>query len=845
MISLPIDSKISEIVNAFSRTKNVILTAPPGTGKTIRVPAALAQQLMLTNLSALSKKNAVSKKIIVLVPKRIAALAAAQRTAEEQNWQLGEQVGFQVRFENKTSLNTKLIFMTEGVFVKKMQNSDFMNSIDTIIFDEFHERSALNDIALAYCYEYQLLTEKLNILIMSATLNTDILKNYLQNPIHIDLQVKTFPLTVIKHSQAQKIIFDQQLVQQLVEKTKEAWSKQKSDILIFLPGMSEIRFLENKLNTLLPNIKTERLHGSLKLEEQKRIISSRSERRIILSTNIAESSITLPNVDCVIDSGLEKKVSYENKIGFHRLELKRISHFSAQQRAGRAARTMAGICYQMWHDSDDLSMPAEIEPEILKSSLLEETLILLSVGISDPQNFSWLTKPKNQFQPLLIKYKTWGLINNNNTLTPIGKMIQSCPLDIEKSIIFIQLCEHGFHKQSAYFCAYWETNDFSNETTDDPFLNPQRLNDLGQKIERQLLDFYNSNKNSNTNSNTNSYEISYENDKLNILFKTQLLKIFIKNFPEKMGQRKLEQNVNSDLGISALGRGIQFAKSLIDNTHQYYILLKGRELQAHLTWIEFALGYSENLFLQLTEDQQKRDTEFTIDFDKKIIYKQDKKMIGLFVISKTNKIPLNQNESFPGFKNLFLQNYEDFLKHHPDWINYEIRINFLSYKKLILELQDSDFIYLNDLKLKILESLTDSIHSLEDFFNYPLFDLLNIYTPENILFYLKKLVNQFQLPNGKSIPIDYSSDNAPMISLRIQEALGIFKTPFIIENKIPLTFELLAPNYRPAQITSQLEKFWQISYFEVRKELRARYPKHDWPENPLEWKPEMSKRIKK
>lgn len=815
--ALPIDPFVPKVLAGLLHSSSVILTAPPGSGKTLRVPAALAQQLI-------EKKSA--QKIVVLVPKRIAAVSAANRIAEENNWQLGNEVGYQVRFDQKYSAQSKLVFMTEGVFVKRLANSDFLKSIDTIVFDEFHERSSLNDIAFGYCFEQQLLSEQnkhLKLLVMSATLETEKLEKFLENSVQVHVDLKPFPLEIVRSKKSQRLQFDPTTTELIVDTIKDAFRKQNKDILVFLPGLYEIRQVQNKLNATLAQIQTEILHGSIPLDEQKRILSRSAQRRIILSTNVAESSLTLPSVDAVVDSGLEKKSIFERKIGFQKLELKRISLFSAKQRAGRAARVGPGVCYQMWHESDELSMNEQIEPEILKSSLLEETLILLSVGVTNPQQFSWLDKPTQSFDLVLKKFKKWNLIDSTNKITHLGLEVQSCPLDLERGLLFVELSMLGYQRQAARFIAFLETNDMGklNHAVD---LHDLPLNDLGRRIETQLLNIR----------IQQSPLTSTQN------FRDALIKTFLRFFPEKMAQKK-----EGSVGISSLGRGVHFANHLLHKDSDYFLLLSGRDTSDTITSIDFAVSFSQKEFEIFSQDEQRTETDYVLDFEKKMVYKVQKKLSGLFVLSTSAKTPLDINKDQELFKEILKLHFDEFIAKHPQAQGYFKKIDFLKRKQKTLGLSEEDFFFISDLNAKAHESISDSIQSLVEFLDFDLYQLFLFFTPEQIKSNLQKLPSNYTLPSGKQIPIDYVSEQAPLISARLQEFLGVLKTPHLLDQRLPITVELLAPNYRPTQITGDLENFWKSSYQDVRKDLRARYPKYDWPENPLDWKPEMSKRIKK
>ena len=315
MIPLPIDSYLDQIIQKIFSDHPLILMASPGSGKTTRVPAQLLMAL---------QKQRNQKKIIVIVPKRLAAVSAADRIASENNWDLGLDVGYQVRFESKCDASTQLIFMTEGLFLKKVKDPDFWNDVAFMILDEFHERSTHIDLILGLCFERKILKSDLQIIVMSATLNSEKLKNYFGDFNFIEINQRPYKLETIYQKNSQRLICDQQFYDNLKAATLSASKTAKKDILIFLPGFGEILKTQNILKPLFPSTQIELIYGGLTLVEQKRILNkTRSDRRILLATNIAESSLTIADVDCVIDSGLEKSVVREKKMGFSKRKVQR------------------------------------------------------------------------------------------------------------------------------------------------------------------------------------------------------------------------------------------------------------------------------------------------------------------------------------------------------------------------------------------------------------------------------------------------------------------------------------------------------------------------------------------
>lgn len=793
-IKLPVDAHIEEILSAIDAYDSVILSAPPGSGKTTRIPAALFGEF---------------KKIIVLVPKRIAAISAAMRIAEENNWTLGREVGYQVRFENRSEKHTQIVFMTEGVFIKKLQDPELWTDLGLIIFDEFHERSSQLDLALGLTLERQILEEKIKIMIMSATLNTTKLNKFLGKPKEIEIKTAPHPLEIIKCKRSQRLKIDQAFSDLMVESLQAATIRTKGDILIFLPGLSEIRFIERVIQAKFRQFEIGILHGSTNLAEQKYILQGKtdSKRRIILATNIAESSLTIPGVDCVIDSGLVKKSVTETKIGFKKLELTRISLFSAKQRAGRAARTGPGVCYQLWHDSDERSMPEAIIPELVFSDLLEESLTLLSLGISDPDSFSWLDRPKKKFSDAISQLRAWGLVN-----TAKGRMVQAVPLDLERSVLFVDLCLSGFQNTACRFLAFLETTNFER-LNEFPDFESFELPELGRKIENQL---------SRTRIKMDAITSG--------TFKEQLIKLFFRDFPRRIAKRK-EKN----LAVSSLGRGVELLPFLTGEA-DYFLLFSGRDLTDAVTKCDFAIGFSAAEFEKYSSESIKQIVEIKFDLERRRLFKIEKKVAGLFVISEASKVFVNEANEPALFKEYFDKNFSELLAHHEHYKNYVTKVGFLKKKT------ESNFTYLEELAPETFIAIGNSISSINAFLEMNLFEILLHVTPEEVKKNLLLLPGNFTLPSGKVVSIDYESEQAPKISARIQELYGQSVNPTVLGGKVRMTIELLAPNYRPTQITSQLENFWQTSYIEIKKELKARYPRHAWPDDPNNFKHEPKKK---
>ncbi len=813
MIQLPIDSYLDQIIEKIFSDHPLILTASPGSGKTTRVPARM--------LATLRHKK-INQKIIVIVPKRLAAVAACDRIATENNWILGNDVGYQVRFDSNCKSETQLIFMTEGLFLKKVQDPTFWNSVGFMILDEFHERSSNIDLILGLSFERKILNNDLQIIVMSATLNTEKLKAYFGEHGLVDIQQRPFHLETVYQKNAQSLICDQKFYENLKSTVILAFKKSKKDILVFMPGFREILKAQNILKPVFANTQIEFVYGGLSLPDQKRILNkSNSERRIILATNIAESSLTLPDLDCVIDSGLEKTVVREKKMGFTKLETVRISKFSATQRAGRAARISDGFAFKLWHEIDERSLPEQKKPEILDSDLTKEVLLLSELGTINFTNFSWLDKPDFQkIQSAVKKLQLWNLITNENKITERGKFISQIPLDIEKSVLFYELCKAGAQVAACQFFAKLETVDFSKR----PKWNPYDLNsdldylfelaptETQKKIESQLINI------------SKQFSSLAKNN-----FEFLLLEIFAKYFPEKICLKK-----TNGTGLSASGRGVEFAENsatVSDKiSNDYIIALSGFEKSQAVTTIQLGVGYSREQATSILKKYLKIEDTIEYKSESNRFMKRTVQKFGEFVFIESSPESLSKAELAKNWKNFVLKSSSVFLRLNPSYEKLLNKLNFLSAKKDILLIAVSDFNFLNTFESKLIEQLTENITDFEDFltadFIFYLFDLI----PEKIKNYISQLPDHVQLPTGRVVAVDYVDPKAPMISAKIQDFFGWPQTPKIVDDLIPYTTQLLAPNMRPAQITNDLNNFWKNSYKDVRKDLRARYPKHNWPE---------------
>lgn len=826
MIQLPIDSYLQDILNKILQDKPVILTASPGSGKTTRVPARLLRHLQQAN---------VLKKIIVIVPKRLAAVAAADRIATENNWTLGEEVGYQVRFEHLCQKKTQLIFMTEGLFLNKAADPTFWDQVGYIFLDEFHERSAQIDLILGLCFERKILVNDIQLVVMSATLNTEKLKSYFKDYSQIDIQQPPYQLTVSFQKAAQKLTCDSAFYDSLKLTTIQAVKTAQKDILIFLPGSREILKAQTALQPIFPNLKIEIVTGSMSLQQQKKVLNKTdSNRRIILATNIAESSLTLPQIDCVIDSGLEKVVYRERKLGFTKLEITRISKFSATQRAGRAARTSDGLCFKMWHEIDERSFPDQKKPEITTSELWDELLLLSNLGISDFENFSWLEKPNSiKISSAQKQLQKWNLIDTQNRPTNQGQQISKIPLDTVSAILFYLLCANRFSTEACEIFCRLDSIDLSGRpkinplilTTDLDYLFASPKTEAQKKIERQLAEL--AKKIPTAGGKLDLTSAGTEND-----FETTLLEIYSNYFPHRICLKK-----SKSTGLSASGRGIEFSDSsslLSENIpNDYFLVFSGAEKNPATTIVQLGLGYSKKQALSVLKKYLTIEQKIDFKIENQKFTKKTIQKFGEFIFAESNPESLSKEELTENWKTYVKQDPALFLNLNPSYQKIIDKIQFIRSKQELLKINISEFEFIEQFAQRLTDYLMNHFSDFNEILHTDFVFHLQEVIPAQILQLLIDLPSVLKLPTGRTVTINYTDPKAPLISAKIQDCFLWHKSPTLLSNQIPVTIELLAPNMRPAQITNDLNNFWQNSYHEVRKELRARYPRHSWPEDVL------------
>ncbi len=821
--TLPISECIGDVEQALNTSNTAILEAPPGAGKTSIVPLALLNATWLQEHEC----------ILMLQPRRVAARAAAQRMASLLNERVGETVGYHIRNEKKFSTTTRILVITEGILTRRLQSDPELSGVACIIFDEFHERNLDADIGLAYClYSRELLRESdnpLKLLVMSATLEGLALSEYLNNPPLIKSEGSSFPVDI----QFQKNnISESEYFSQLERTLKNTIVNTNGDILVFLPGTGEIRRLQAELETTCTSdIKIYPLHGSLNADQQSAALQGTPGiRKIILATDIAETSVTIDGISTVIDSGFSRGPVYDPKSGLTRLATRRISKASATQRAGRAGRTGPGQCIRLWSKSQHENLIAHYPAEILSADLCPLALQLLAWGVNDINELQWLNPPPSaayeRGKELLAALGAVTTIEHAHhaQITSMGKRMSELPVHPRLAHMLIVAEEQ---KQSLLACdiaaLLSERDPLQNQHSDfsyrlDLIRNnekcPTHLSRWKQRIQQQSKSLH---RLCNSKADTRA---DYSKDTLAILLAAA--------FPDRIANQ-----VNSEKAQYKIANG-RMANLSLEDTNRSHDWLIAIELGGYEGRKEDRIFLACELNPRLFENALRSNISKTTrsDWDKATgrFLAEECEQVGAIVLS-THPINIDAETRMDTICALIRKEGLRLLNWDEATIQWRQRVLLarahqgdswpdVSEETLLATLEDwlRPFLLsvskLDDLKLLNIASALGQLLSWDQ---------------QNTLNEL--LPTHFRVPSGSKVKIDYSQ-SPPVLSVKLQEMFGCNASPSVMNGELPLVVHLLSPARRPIQITQDLAGFWQNSYESVKRDMKGRYPKHPWPDDP-------------
>lgn len=853
MTPLPIDRYLPEIVTAAGRNRALVLVAEPGAGKTTRVPPALLRGNVL---------KPDHPNLVLLQPRRVAARASAERIADENGWTLGNEVGYHVRFDRKVGPGTRLRVLTEAILTRQLLDDSFLEGVGAVVLDEFHERSLHTDIALALLREVrQTVREDLVLVVMSATLEAAPVARFLDNCPIVRVQGRTFPVVINYRGQppgAERT----PLPDRAAEAVEEAIAAEPrgGDVLVFLPGAEEIRRTGRRLESAAQrrDLLVLPLHGSLRAEEQIRALRPADRRKIILATNIAETSLTIDGVDTVIDGGLARVAGYDPSRGLDRLELKRISKASATQRAGRAGRTRPGRCIRLWTPSEEQAMADFERPEIQRVDLCGTALALHAWGKSDLRNFGWYEPPPEQ--TLLAAERLLEMLGalENGAITPAGRQLVGLPVHPRLARLLSAAAEQGLLKKGAAIAALLSEKDIllSDSTAEPRQRGPTAQGPSDLLIRLELLDRaerarFAAHLRSEGIDPIAARQAARIRDELLRLGRQYprtekrtaddeaLLRLLLYAYPDRVVRRR-ERDPSA--GVMVGGAGVRLAAESVVRQPEFFLALDARHdprSPAREALVRIASAIEPTWLEELFPNQIRRERMVLYDEQPDRVIARGAVYYRDLLLREERDAPVDPDHASHVLADAARPRAMEIFESSEPAREWLARLALL--RKHVPEhpwprsTQDE----LGDLLASIargkrsIEELrrADLLSLLRGPLEYPLDRLFEELAPESI-----------GVPSGSRIRLSYTKGERPVLAVRLQEIFGWAQTPRVAAGRVPVVLHLLAPNFRPVQITDDLQSFWSSTYFRVRKDLRVRYPKHSWPEDPLTARPEAKVR---
>jgi len=854
MPTLPINAVLPEIKNALNNHTRLVLQAPPGAGKTTAVPIALLDQEWLGD-----------KQIILLEPRRLAARNAAARMAFLLNEKVGESVGYQIRQDNCFSDKTKILVVTEGILTRKLQADPELKKTALVIFDEFHERSLHADLSLALCLQsQQVLREDLKILVMSATLNTDAVASLLDNAPIIQSEGRSFPVEVKyldkENNQNSNLSPQLRLLSSLMNAVNKVIHNHTGNCLVFLPGVKEINQLAKQIKQTLDsesikNILIAPLHGSLNKQQQDLAIASppnktiqdKAIRKIVLATNIAETSITIEGITCVIDSGLERLLDYSPASGMNRLKTQQISQDSAEQRSGRAGRLSAGVCYRLWTAQQQPRLLKHASAEILHSDLSSLVLELANWGVTELDEMQWMdTPPGSASEQAKTLLQQLNAIDDKGKIKPHGR--DMLKLGTHPRLAHMMLSSVNI-KQAYHACLI-----ASLLTEKDIFLaNADKNADIHDRLNVLQQTQHSKNNQHGIDSKQCKRILQTADDffkRLKRCSKETINKETPDNnfsgvllayaYPDRIAKKR---NGNDARYLLSNGKGAVIPPHLQQHLHEYIVVANLDARQGEACIYLAADINAEQLQEYFIDNIQKKEKVEWNEKTQRVEVKQSSS-IGNIILQESI---INSSETREAVQQCLIQAIKNSavdclnwtpqanaLKQRVQFINHHFKNNPALKKQYDDKLPDfSEEALTNTLEEWLQPHLTRE-NSLKQCLKLELHSLLlNQLSWEQQQLIKKLAPEKISVPSGSSVSIDYSDPVQPVLAVRLQEVFGLYDTPTVLNGHCKLMMHLLSPARHPMQVTQDLNSFWQTTYHDVKKDLRGKYKRHYWPDDPF------------
>ncbi len=846
-LSLPIDPVLPDLVDALRRHPAAVLRAPTGAGKTTRVPPAL-----------LDAGLAGPGQIIMLEPRRLAARAAARRMAAERGQPLGDEVGFQVRFESCRGPRTRILVVTPGILLRRLHDDPFLESAGVVVFDEFHERGLDSDLALGMVrLVQQTVRPELRVVVMSATLDVNALAAYLGGCPVITGEGRLHPIDIVyepprEHRPGPAAAA--QAAERLLDRTS-------GDLLVFLPGLQEIRQTARHLEAAARqrDLAVLPLHGELPAEQQDAALVRADRRKVVLATNVAETSVTVEGITGVVDTGLARMLVFDPHVGLDRLKLTPISRASADQRAGRAGRTAPGVCIRLWSEVAHRGRPEQTEPEIRRVDLAGAVLQLLGLGEADVLAFPWLEPPHEPaVRQALALLRRLGAVDDGG-VTDLGRTLARLPVHPRLGRLLVEGRLWGQPERVALAAALLAERDPFTRALDRPTAPaaPTR-SDVLDRVEA-LEEYERHGRGSSAlgalNRGAARFVLRARDQLLHSLraedrkgkVKTPaassslpseeaVLRALLAAFPDRVARRR---EPGSRRGVMVGGRGVRLAPS------------SGVTESELFACIDVDAGQTETLVRQASAVQRDWLPAGQVRTTVEVFFDPAAERVAARRCLRFDDLTIEETQAALPEDDQTARILAAAAAEHLDRVlppedspagSFRTRVRCLAGWMPELRLPAFDD---EDLRA-LLAGLCFGCRSFADLRQAPWLEALQgRLTPPQRQAVEREAPERLTVPSGSRLLLKYELGRPPVLAVRIQEVFGLRDTPRVAGGRVRVLLHLLAPNHRPQQVTDDLASFWANTYPQVRKELRARYPKHAWPEDPWSAQPERRPRRKR
>ncbi len=848
---LPIDEVLPEILGALREHASLVLRAPTGAGKTTRVPPALADAGL-----------AGERRIVMLEPRRVAARAAARRMASERHGRLGDEVGYQIRFERRAGAKTRILVVTEGILVRMLQDDPFLEAFGIVVFDEFHERNLQSDLSLAMARRVQReVRPDLKLVVMSATLDPQPLAAYLGDCAVVESAGRLHPVAIHYLEKADP----GELPAAAAAAVRRCLPETPGDVLTFLPGVGEIRRTAELLEPLTAEreLRIMPLYGELPSARQDAVLAPGDRRKVVLATNVAETSITIDGISAVVDSGLARVLRFDPSCGLDRLELSRISRASAEQRAGRAGRQGPGRCLRLWTRHDDRTLPETETPEIRRVDLAGPALQLMAWGERDPAEFEWFEAPEPAVLSRALELlAALGAVDRRG-LTEVGRTLAALPLNPRLGRLVVAGHRLGVTRRAALAAALLSERDLVRRPIGPAAVaaasSPSDLLDRLEAVESFERTGYGATAQGPIHGDRARRVLATGRQLAKLATRElgptpaspgdddeALLRCLLAAYPDRVARRR---RPGSARAVMVGGRGVRLAETSSVRESELFLAVEldagrrgaGRRGAGAAAVRGEALvrraSAVESAWLPAAECRTSDDVVFDEERERVVALRRTR--YRDLVLAETEGVA-DAAAAETVLAAAAAEHLDRALALDRDEVaSFLDRLRSLAEWMPELALPTFDPPELRAL----LPTLCAGRRSFDQLRRAPLVpvlagmldhsqrDALDRHAPERVT-----------VPSGSRVRLRYEPGKPPVLAVRIQEMFGLRETPRVAAGRVAVLLHLLAPNMRPQQVTQDLRSFWENTYPEVRGELKARYPRHAWPQNPWEAPPERRPR---